>query len=375
MIREGYCLLRCREFYRFFWIVLLLLAWPAVSLWAAEGTVHLTFQKAVPGNDNKQVYVIKSGDSVVRILRKLGWGASRYRLIRQLNPHITDLNRIYPGQKLILTRPGEQGGASEVSNYTTKEGDSITRIIISELHTDPSEAVGILRLIKQLNPEITDFNKIYPGQIIRIPRGQLPAAAPVKSAEVKKPPVLKSPPATDTYVPVIRQVIEQFNGKVTTSGNHYISLPESGQITVDCAIVPIVDLGEGTTIMLDHGKRMPDVLAGIIQASWKNYHLVRIAGDQGIASVLQEIFLASPSFLMVKVEKPLSSDDTAPVQPSLDWLITRKSSSGSTLSQLGLILTADKSPVPPSSPSAKCAMGKDMNICEILGEKVQGPRR
>jgi LysM repeat protein len=369
MIRENFYSLRNHKFSGFFWVMSLLILSPAVSLMAAEGTAHLTFKKSAPGNDNKQAYIIRSGDSISRIVQKLGWTAPRYSMIRRLNPHITDLNRIYPGQKLILTLPDEQSGTPDVGNYTAKEGDSITSIIISELNTPPSEAVKILRLIKQLNPEVTDFNKIYPGQVIKIPRGKLSPSVPAKSSEDKKP-LAKAPPATEKYLDVLRQVIEQLYGKVITSGHHYIPLPESGQIIIDRTIVPVVELEDGTTVMLDYAGRMPDALADIIQSNWKNYHVVKIVSGQSIASVLQKIILLSSSLQMVKVEKPLSFDNTPQGKVSMDWLITKKSLSGSAFYQLGLIF-ADKSQLPPSAPIVNCALKKGINVCEILEDKVQ----
>lgn len=381
--REGCYFLRCLKFPWFFWIVSLLLIPPAVSLWAAEGTAHLTFRKAVLSKDNEKVYVIRSGDTIDRIVRKLGWPATRrYREIKQLNPHIHNLNRIYPGQKLLLPPQEQQedatGNAPEVINYTAKRGDSLTRIVVSELRAGPAELAKILSLIKQMNPEVTNLNKIYPGQVIKFTRsgvaggdsGQLPLSAPVEGAKDEKAQAMKAP-ATEKYLPIIRHVIEQLNGTVITSGNHYIPLPGSGQIVVDCAIVPIIELSDGTTVLLDHAGLMPDALASIIQVHWKNYHLVKIVSGQGIASVLQKIILSSTSFQMVKVETPLSFDDIPQVKLSLDWLITRKPATGSAFSQLGLIFAADKSQLLPNPAIFKYALKKGIRICEIMGDKVQ----
>jgi hypothetical protein len=367
----------------FLWLLSLLLVFPAVSMWAAEGTAHLTFRKAVLSKENEKVYIIRSGDTIARIVRKLGWSAQRrYKEIKQLNPHITNLNRIYPGQKLLLPPPKQQEGATGdapgIINYTAKEGDSLTRIIASELRAGPTELAKILRLVKQMNPEVTNLNKIYPGQVIKFTRGgeaggdgrQLPLSTPVEGVKDEKALAVKAL-ATEQYLPIIRHVIEQLNGTVITSGNHYIPLPGSGQIVVDCAIVPIIELGDGTTILLDHAGLMPDALADIIQVHWKNYRLVKIASGQGIAAVLQKIILSSPSFQMVKVETPLSFDDLPQIKLSLDWLITRKSAPGSAFSQLGLIFAADKSQLLPSPAIFKYALKKGIRICEILGDKVQ----
>jgi len=376
--REGCYLLSSRRFIRLFWSLPLLFAVVPFPLLAAEGTAHLTFQKAVPRLDNQQVYIIKNGDTIARIVRRLGRAAPPYSDIRQQNPHIPDLNRIYPGQKLILTREqiGIAGDAAKISNYTAKKGDSIARIIISELSAKPAEQVKMLRSIKQLNPDVTNFNKIYPGQILKIPRNpdagdsdQLARSTPTKSADDEKTPVL---PFAEKYLSIIRHVVEQLNGTVLISGNYYIPLPESGQVTVDCATIPVVELGDGTTILLDFAGRLPDDLARIIQSHWKNYHLVKVVSSRGIASVLQEIIVSSPSFKMVKIETPLSFDDVPQVKLSLDWLITRKGLSESKpSSQLGLIVAAEKSQLLPSSSIVEYVKKKGINVCQILGDKVQ----
>lgn len=374
---------RSLKYYHYFSLLPLLLVVPASSISAAEGTAHLIFQKAALRTDNQKIYIIRKGDSIDRLARKLGWTAPYYRIIKQLNPHITDLNRIFPGQRLILTPPDEQastvGNVPEVINYTAKEGDSITSIILYELQANPSEALRILRLIKQLNPEVTDLNRIYPGQIIKIPRarhnvsdsGRPLAPSPAKSSE-KGTALVMPPPPTERYLTLIRQVIGKLNGTVTASGNHYIPLPESGQVVIDCALVPVVELADGTTILLDHAERMPDVLAGIIQWNWKNYHLVKIASGQSIASILQEIVRFSPSFQMVKIDRPPYFENSPQVQLSMDWLITKKSPDGSEYPQLGLIFADNKSQLVPTAPIVTCAMKEGINICQIIGDTVQG---
>lgn len=367
----------------FLWVLPLLLVWPDLSAWAAEGTAYLDFQKAVPSHDKEQIYIIRNGDTIARIVRKLGWATPRrYRVIRQLNPHIPDLNKIYPGQKLLLPPPGEPRGAAsddlEVSNYKAKKGDSLTRIIRSELQSEPTELAIILRSIKQLNPEVTNFNKIYPGQIIKIPRARraggdvdkLALPAPAPSAGDEKPLSLTLAVA-EKYLPVIRHIIELLNGTVITSGNYFIPLPDSGQVTIDCTAIPVIELGDGTTVLLDFAGRLPGEVATVIHSHWKNYHLVKGISGKNMASLLQEIILFSPSFQMAKAAQPLSLDGIPQVKLTLDWLITKKSPSGGAFSQLGLIFAADKSQLLPSSSLVKYALKKGVNICEILGDKVQ----
>ncbi|MDP2724824.1 MAG: LysM domain-containing protein, partial [Syntrophales bacterium] len=146
-------------------ILFYLLALQSVSLFAAEGTAQLTFQKTAILGDKTKTYTIRKGDSITRILRKLRRVATTHDVIKRLNPHIPNLNRIYPGQKLILTQEGQkydhEDDSQSFRNYTTKKGDSITRIIRYELNAGPGDVVEILRSVKRLNPEVENFNKIY----------------------------------------------------------------------------------------------------------------------------------------------------------------------------------------------------------------------
>src|SRR3990170_6117908 len=89
-------------------ILFYLLALQSGYLFAAEGTAQLTFQKTAILGNKTQTYTIRKGDTITRILRKLRRVATTPEVIKRLNPHITNLDRIYPGQKLILMQEGQK---------------------------------------------------------------------------------------------------------------------------------------------------------------------------------------------------------------------------------------------------------------------------
>src|SRR5574340_781431 len=145
----------------------------AGSLFAEEGTARLTFQKTVV-TSNKATYTIKKGDTSNRIVQRLGAAAPRLSVLKSLNPQISNLNRIYPGQQLVIVY--EEGKEIEgqavpqtVKNYTVKKGDSLTRIILSELKPPPDGVVTVIRRVWTLKPEMASVNTIYPGQNLKLP--------------------------------------------------------------------------------------------------------------------------------------------------------------------------------------------------------------
>ena len=69
---------------------------------AREDSASLVFRKTA-GLQKTKVYVVKKGEWIAGILRtQLGDEPVPYALIRKINPKIRNLNRIYPGQKILL---------------------------------------------------------------------------------------------------------------------------------------------------------------------------------------------------------------------------------------------------------------------------------
>ena len=115
--------------------LLALLLWP-LALSAREDSASLVFSKTAETRDTR-VFVVKKGNSVGGLyLSQQGEGPVPYALIRQLNPEITDLNRIFPGQKIVLpvramTAPSPQPAAEAAQSeappppdlYRVQEGD------------------------------------------------------------------------------------------------------------------------------------------------------------------------------------------------------------------------------------------------------------
>jgi len=118
-------------------------------------------------------YTVQPGDYLTKIARNCGVS---YTSLLGANPQITNPSRIYPGQVLRIPQPGETfptptpvpGG----STYIVQSGDTMSKI---------AARFGIsLTTLLNLNPQITNPSRIYPGQQIRLPGG----ASTVPSAYV-----------------------------------------------------------------------------------------------------------------------------------------------------------------------------------------------
>ncbi|MCK7477579.1 MAG: LysM peptidoglycan-binding domain-containing protein [Candidatus Moduliflexus flocculans] len=97
-----------------FWLVFMLCVLSTVLFYSQalsnEDTAQLTFSKTAVSKRNYQTYTVQKGDILSTIIRKLPGITEKdipryYQMIKELNPDITDLDRLSAGQTLVL--PGK----------------------------------------------------------------------------------------------------------------------------------------------------------------------------------------------------------------------------------------------------------------------------
>jgi hypothetical protein len=365
--------------------VLLLAVLLSSPLHAREDSARLVLQKTADGGKSR-IHVVKQGEWIAGILRiHFGDEPVPYALIRRLNPGIRNLNRIRPGQRIVLPVPDISEPSEPVSDsdseksslpviYRIMEGDSISRIILSEMNMNPADAIPAYRLIRKLNPEIPDLNQLPVGQTLRLPpapdRSAVSPPAPLKSDD--RPPVksiTETAAITDSLLGIIRPVVGRMRGAVTVTGSYYIPLQETTQITIDCAQIPVVELDDGTTVLLDYGDRLSENLKGLIRQSWKN--LAFLAADDfrdGLGGLLG-IIRHSRNYQMVRADKPLALTANPEILVFPDWVITGKETAAGAAYLQGLfLLERGERPLPAE---ARAFLEKSgVAVTEIAGDRA-----
>ncbi|MFH1080146.1 MAG: LysM peptidoglycan-binding domain-containing protein [Pseudomonadota bacterium] len=233
----------------------------------------------------------------------------------------------------------EKGKVSkkDTYSYTIKKGDTLYSLVSSVYEPESSKIrKQIYDAIKQLNPRLTSIHVTYVGQKLRLPKKHLfPSGRAVTITEkttgpeeVEVAPPDPPLPTSDYRMAVIREVITRMNGALFTAGNYYIPLPQSGQISIDCTRIPVVELPDGSVILLDFSQRMSASLKRIIPAHWPNYHLVSVSFREESPRIIQKVMRASKVYAMTRIQKPLDVGKVPQLQIAPGWLITEKSADG-----------------------------------------------
>jgi len=384
----------------------LVLAVSGLAFSAGEDTAQLTFKKTAISQKSAHpdAYTVRYGDMLSSIIRKIPGISEKdvpryYRLTRELNPEITDIDKIYAGQIIILPAkiPGEgQGTSGTVTGtdtdtghtYKIRKGDTLLKIVYREMGVT-SGAWDAIRTVQMMNPSIVDVNRIYEGRSIILP-GPAPATLVVKGAPGAKPAVavaqaeepaapqapspLKVEPKTAIQLSpaarlaVIKHIITKMNGTMMTSGNYYLPVSDTEQLTIDCAAIPVIQLDAHSTVFLDTGSRSSAQLKKIISEYWKNYHLIKIHNQDDVIVTLKKIFNNMPGYGISKAQKPLVAGTSPSVEIVADWVITKKASRAASRDLLGIRFVDAADALLPRA-IVNYAAGNSLPIVEISTEK------
>jgi spore coat assembly protein SafA len=139
-----------------------------------------------------QSYRVVSGDTMFNIAQRFGLSLDA---LVQANPQIVDPNRIYPGQEICIPGAVGQPPCADGMNYTVKAGDTLFDIA-------RRNGVMLSDLIAA-NPQISDPDRIFPGQVICIPTVAAPQP-PELPAEIPEPPFpMPAEPPVELPPPII----------------------------------------------------------------------------------------------------------------------------------------------------------------------------
>lgn len=142
-------------------------------------------------------YTVQRGDYLNLIARNCGVTLSA---LLSVNPQITNINLIYPGQVIKITSSGTVPTTTpppaSTSTYTVRWGDTLAAIAW-RFGTSVSQMLA-------LNPSIVNPSLIYAGQVLKIPTGGTTTTPP------------GTVPVTGTYVSISSASVKP-GGTVTVS--------------------------------------------------------------------------------------------------------------------------------------------------------------
>jgi hypothetical protein len=293
-----------------------------------------------------ETYTVQRGDHVWQLFRERGLLKKRnltelLSTLQKLNKSLASLDLIHPGEKLIiplhiapgsgiLARTQEVVETSlaflkdlDLQDYTVKEGDHLVKIV-KGLYDIPQDHLynEYLELVKTLNPFIEDLDRVYPGQVVRLP---------IYSPQIVRLPVRRTPPPKQKYKvqkverhilnDQLMQIFTLIGEEWVQTGEHFIPLKSSGEVNLRAKSFPIINLSNGNKVIVDLYGNLPKKMANLIQASWENYKIVRLGKEEDLRTALNKILPVCEYNKIYESGEPFELGGDIPLRLTADWII------------------------------------------------------
>jgi hypothetical protein len=320
--------------------------------------------KPIEGDERE----VHTGDTMWRILiREKGLAPDHFKeyfvLIRGLNPQLKTPEELRAGDKIFIPmKPDEalalqarsqltQGagkapmaGQGNVQYYTVQPGEHLYRILRTRLGVlDETKLWQYFALVKDLNPEKSNWDILEKGETVRLPvvggedaklaeavklqpavksaasgfeqKDQDPAKAETQVAMI--PPASQSPtdsqvigldyarrlPARDNFA-LIATVVESLGNEVQRSGEEVVTMKD-GTVRLDKNMFPVVyNRSLDQRVILDGENNIPDSLRANLKEKSVNTPVVSVAKNTTLQEAVGQL-LERLGYQALATERPV----------------------------------------------------------------------
>lgn len=271
-------------------------------------------------------YVVQKNDWIIKVFERKGEIAYRdftefLETFRRVNPHIRDVNLIRPGQHILIplrridveSLPGQATGTVTIPfvtlanphsvngydahTYIVKRGDTVSFLLSQTFGAYGTSAYGRgLAAFKRLNPDITDINRIYAGQKLKLPVASsdaLPSRTAASEAVDRFGwhsglPARKSRAEVPMDSPLM-QVAVALEARLLNHGTYFFPRKSGKDATLDLSRSPVIVLADGTRLMFNRKGTPQRIDTELLKTYWKPLHVLEVPSRASVEELLSTI--------------------------------------------------------------------------------------
>jgi hypothetical protein len=267
-----------------------------------------------------ETYTVKEGDHIWKVLREKNLLENKnlqelINTLKQLNSSLSNIDMIRPGEKIVIplvitpvagisARAGKTPAETipisaikdlDLADYIVKEGDSVIKVV-EDLYEIPAKDLynEYLSKLKEINPDIKDINSVHPGQRIKLPIYSPKAVRlPIKADRQETMPATEMTDLQKEDLKAVsgdlKQLFTLMGEQWVDSGEHFFPLKTGGQLKLNAASYPVVDLKSGKKVIVDLYGEMPGRMGDLITSNWDDYSIIHLSGADSLKKAFDMI--------------------------------------------------------------------------------------
>ncbi|UCG11215.1 MAG: LysM peptidoglycan-binding domain-containing protein [Deltaproteobacteria bacterium] len=291
-------------------------------------------EQSKPTQKQTTTYKVRPGETLVSILRHRFHYPDKIifneilNLVEELNPDMENLNRIQPGQPLVIPLHRTGKGRDKASSMVVARGESVS-VPVPERSSPPSKR------LKNENKGVAGRAPSQPTEGVRpTPKSSHSSrTAPVieQAADTSRKISIGSPITPEdqrlkALADALKALVVAIGGRSHDSGRHYLPLQGEGQVTLEAQTFPLLEFPTGERIFLDLNDRLPVSLETAIRMSWGGrYAVVNVRDIDSFRTVWQRLLEHLTKMEQWVDREPLIIREPLEIAVGGDWVLSMPS--------------------------------------------------
>ena len=260
--------------------------------------------------------------------------------------------------------------------YIVQRGDCISKLIAPTFGSYGTESYqeGV-KLLRIVNPRIKDINLIYAGQTIYLPdssiRNESWSRSILKNSEniikadySERIQTVKHTVKSDDFNS-LKKVASILNANLLDNGIYNIPIKDKEEdFTIDLSTYPIIELSDGTKVLLSKGDSLDEDAVKTIKSHQKNLLIASIPEDASEKEILDSILTATGTD---NKKSLIFTDNGIEIKIKCKWIVDRFSIESSKPCRVCIIIVKNLSDQTPDSITRYLAQ-HDIIIEEIFNK-------
>ena len=214
---------------------------------------------------------------------------------------------LVPAKTKPVSEPKSPVGGTGFTEYRIKPGDTLSQILNRHFGIKKMASFDEkLRLIRKINPDLDNINRIHSGQIIRMPI--FDTASDVSHLDHTGP---------------LEKISSFLQARLVRKGIFYFPTPGNADFKLDLAKFPLMEFSDGLRILFNPDHALTNDEQNVIHHFCPQLKIVEVSYDASYNEILERVLNVAP-YLNERIEKER--------QASAPALLQAKSPSSSVLS-------------------------------------------
>jgi len=228
-----------------------------------------------------------------------------------------------------------QDGKAYVEERKVKRGESIWRIYKRNYRLPTGRIPFFIKIFKEMNPDVTDINRVFPNQKITIPfklvedlKETPPEETPV--LELSPPPLTseKKAKVREKIFTKLKELIVALDKTFVSSGDYRLLPGLDYSPTIDASLSPVIELSAHEKIILNFDNILLGHKKEVIQSirsNLINIQILDLRGEDGLEESVDKFLRAFKFYAVERKPNPLLIFGEAEQKIEGDWFVFKDS--------------------------------------------------